>query len=80
MCYTHREGPCDCADFMKVTEWELYDDMRNVIGVVQQFHEEGPYYGNTGYGRTGAVSDRIKCQKMVETMIEEGRSRHDRTN
>lgn len=79
-CRDHADLPCDCEYHMKYDVWELTDDTRGVIGIVERFHEGASYYGNTAYGRTGAMDDRLKCQAKVEEMLVTGKDRLGRPN
>lgn len=77
ICRNHDKVACDCDDVDKYDGWILYNDRREEIGSVVCFNvdengKDGPFYGNTLYGRTGPVGNRLDCQKMVEKMIEDG--------
>jgi hypothetical protein len=63
---------------MKIDEWRLANDAGVDLGIVQAFEADGPFYGNTAYGRTGPMRDRLRCQAEVERMLETGCSRRAR--
>lgn len=77
-CRVHAASHCDCEPFMKIDEWLLVSDAGQDLGIVQRFDEEGPYYGNSEHGRTGAMGDILRCQAEVEKMVETGRAPHER--
>jgi hypothetical protein len=75
-CQEHGTDSCDCEQVFKHDLWRLMSDSGEILGSVQCFNPgdenepAGPFYGNTAAARTGAMSDRLKCQAAVEKMIE----------
>jgi hypothetical protein len=65
-CRVHDEAQCDCEPVMHIDVWRLTDDAGRVLGSVQRFYDDAPYYGTWAGGRTGAMGDLIRCQARVE--------------
>jgi len=71
-CRQHGGHACDCEPFMKIDEWVLANAAGCVLGAVQRFQADGPFYGITAHGRTGPMTNLLNCQARVEQMIEVG--------
>ena len=69
ICREHDLRACDCDPVIKYSLWRLTDDEGNDVASVQQFHKDAPYYGNTRYGRTGSMTELVKCQAACELML-----------
>lgn len=70
-CRRHGYRPCDCDPDMKFDEWTLKNDAGHLLGVVQRFQSDGPFYGTGAAGRTGPMSVLMICQARVEAMLED---------
>ena len=77
-CRDHDTDACDCNPVMKYSLWNLENDKGRQLASVQQFQEDAPFYGNTGYGRTGAMTTLVKCQSACELMIERQKGPHQK--
>lgn len=65
-CQSCEEGEvCLCTDDIKKRVWSL----AGTTGAVQQFHDDGPYYGTWDGGRTGAMETLDACKRRVERAV-----------
>lgn len=72
MCRTCGCFAAACGHKNPYPRWCLYNDRRDLIAMMEQFYEGGPWYGTTPYGRTGAIELAQVCGELCMDMLETG--------